>query len=91
MAFTGWVGKADGSGLAVDEQGKITEHAQKPPENQFVAKPAGAPEGDFIQSPTGEFAPSLSAPGGQSRTEFIGEVADRRAEVEAEQVGIGAA
>lgn len=36
-------------------------------------------EGDFVLTPTGERAPILSKPGGQSRREFIGETIQRRA------------
>ncbi len=78
--FTGWVGKPDGSGFAVDEQGNIQPFKQKPPESEFVSKPAGAPAGDFIRTPAGEFAEV--GPGGQARTEFLGEIQDRRNEVE---------
>ncbi len=76
--FTGWVGRGDGSGLAIDTEGNIQQFNQKPPESDFVPKPEGAPEGDFIQTPAGEFAPRLGAPGGQARTEFLGELTDRR-------------
>ena len=96
--YTGWVGKRGGGGYAVDTDGTIRELNEKPPETEFVPKPAGAPAGDFIQTPNkafkmgpdGNYVPiegsdfaEMGRPGARTaRTEFFGEIQDRRNEQE---------
>lgn len=84
VKYSGWIGNPDGGGLAVDFDGNITRFDKKPPDSDFGPAPKGhvrkprKPEGDFIQSPTGEFLEIGKAGARTSRTEFIGETDDRR-------------
>ena len=92
--FRAWVGTPGGGGQALRLDGTIVKLDEKPPESEFVDKPAGAPSGDFIQTPNKDFRTDaegnieaiegsqfarIGRPGARTaRTEFIGEVQDRR-------------
>lgn len=92
--FRAWVGTPGGGGIALRTDGTIEKFDRKPPEIEFLEKPEDAPKGDFIKLPSTDFtfdeqgraipipgsqyAANLAAPGGQVRTEFIGELEDRR-------------
>ena len=93
--YRAWISKAGGGGQALKLDGTIVELDEKPPESDFVPKPKGfrgeaAPEGDFILPPTGAFE-RIGRPGARTaRTEFLGEIQDRRNEQEkamAEKLG----
>ena len=82
--YRGWVGDpVTGKGRALRLDGTIVELDEKPPKSEFIPKTRDIegnlpPEGDYILATTGKFA-RIGRPGKPTvRTEFFGEVMDRR-------------
>jgi hypothetical protein len=54
--YTGWIeNPTTGEGIAVDTSGNKVRLPKKPDESEFVAPPENAPQGDYIQTPQGDF------------------------------------
>lgn len=75
VKFRAWVGSPGGGGQALRTDGEIVTLPAKPPESEFVKKDPRAPAGDFVKTSAGTFEPIGR---GTARTEFIGEIQDRR-------------
>jgi len=79
-----------GRALLADGSGRLIELDEKPPESEFAPKPEGSPEGAFVKTPGGQFSEQLRqvkdgeyvGAGGRFREEYLGEVMDRRNEME---------
>ena len=90
--YPAWEPDPEGQGgTEIDFNGNFGRLAKKPElgpapkdfkRTPKTAAQARAEGGSFVQTPAGEIAPILSEPGGQLRTEFLGEVMDRRNAVE---------
>ncbi len=70
--YSGWIeDPTTGQGRAIDTQGNIIKLAQKPSEEEFVSKPTGSPQGDFVKTAEGDYNKiDRFDTGGSFRTEY---------------------